>query len=142
MACPYFFPMARLDQGSWAIPPRLPLGDAYAGECRASGGAFQPDDAHVREICNVGYGRGCCGRFPQDVPADAVRFHVIQDAGAIIRIHYVFERDCWPVKSGVIECLSASREIRGSEDATLQSQALAFVESYWRRKSVVLGTGA
>jgi len=142
MACPYFYPTARLDQGSWIIPPRLPLGDAYAGECRASSDAVQPDEAHVREVCNAGYGRGCCGQFPQAASTDAVRFHMAQDSGPLIRIQYILERDCWPVENGVMECSTTSREIRGTENAILRGQGAAFVESYLRRRALTLASGA
>ena len=81
MACPYFYPVARFEASSWAVPPRLPLGDAYTGECRAPGAPSAPDENRMREICNVGYGRGCCDRFPESANADGVRFHVASDRG-------------------------------------------------------------
>ncbi|MBZ5609881.1 MAG: hypothetical protein LAP38_16595 [Acidobacteriia bacterium] len=135
MACPYFYPVARFETSTWVVPPRLPLGDAYAGECRAAAGAYQPDETRLRETCNVGYGRLCCDRFPEQASVDAVRFHVAQDAGDLIRIQYVFEKDCWPQQHGVLECSAASREFSGGPlDAVLSRQAAAFVESYLRRR--------
>ena len=135
MACPYFYPLARLENHGWVIPPRVPLGDAYAGECRADAAVFQPDETHARQICNAGYGRGACDRFPKDASIDAVRFHIAQDSGELIRIQYVFEKDCWPVKDGVVEFAAASREIQGTDDAVLRGQAGAFVESYLRLRN-------
>ncbi len=142
MACPYFYPTARLDQGSWIVPPRLPLGDAYAGECRANGNAVQPGEKHVRQICNTGYGRGCCERFPAGAATDAVRFHVAQDSGTLIRLQYVLEKNCWPVENGVMECSTTPPEISGTENAILRGQGAAFVESYLRRRDFVLASGA
>ncbi len=135
MACPFFYPVARFETSSWAVPPRLPLGAAYAGECRASSAGFQPDEARLRETCNLGYGRLSCDQFPEQAAVDAVRFHVAQDAGELIRIQYVFEKDCWPQEHGVLECSAVSREFSGGPDDTvLRRQAAAFVESYLRRR--------
>ena len=136
MACPYFFPVARFEFSSWAVPPRLPLGDPYTGECRAAETAFQPEEARVRHICNLGYSRGRCDRFPEASETNAVRFHVAADAGELIRIQYVFEKDCWPQGHGVLECAGATGKLSsGPDDEILRRQATAFVESYLRRKS-------
>ena len=126
MACPYFYPVARFESSPWSVPPRLPLGDAFSGECRAPGSSGQPDEAHVREICNFGYGRDRCEQFPTASAADAVRFHVAKDAGEFIEIQYVFEKDCWPGEHGTVH---------KSAGATLQRQADAYLESYLRRRN-------
>ncbi len=139
MACPFFYPSARLENTGWVVPPRLPLGDAYAGDCRAGADAFQPDEAHARQICNTGYGRGSCHRFPQDASTDAVRFHVAEDSGALIRIQYVFETECWPKKNGWLECSADARVINGTDDAILRGQAVAFLQSYLRLRSAARG---
>jgi hypothetical protein len=127
MACPYFYPVARFESSPWSVPPRLPLGDAFSGECRAPGNSAQPDETRIREICNLGYGRERCEQFPTESPADAIRFHVATDAGGLIKIQYVFEKDCWPGEHGVFE-RSAAGEI-------LRRQADAFLESYLRRRN-------
>lgn len=135
MACPYFYPLARFETSAWVVPPRLPLGDAYAGECRAAGAGFQPEESRARQFCNLGYGRGHCERFPETAPADAVRFHVAEDAGELIRIQYVFERDCWPAEHGVLEGSAAAKSLAaGPGDEILRRQAQAFLESYLRRR--------
>jgi hypothetical protein len=107
MACPYFYPVARFETSPWSIPPRLPLGDAFAGECRAPGNTIQPDESRMREVCNLGFGRHGCEQFPPDSAADAIRFHVAKDAGELINIQYVFERDCWPAERGTFDCAAA-----------------------------------
>jgi len=132
MACPYFYPVARFENSSWAVPPRLPLGDAYTGECRAPG-ATSPDEACMREVCNLGYGRNRCEQFPEASPADAVRFHVNEDTGTLIRIQYIFERDCWPGDHGLLEC-SSGCDVPEAPNQILQRQAQAFLESYLRRR--------
>ena len=134
MACPYFYPVARLETNYWAVPPRLPLGDAYSGECRAQESSFQPDENTARQFCNLGYGRGACERFPDNAEADAVRFHIASEAAAFIRIQYVVEKDCWPRDHGTVECSLPSQTFPGGlADEILGRQLGAFVESYRRR---------
>lgn len=136
MACPYFYPVARFETTSWVVPPRLPLGDPYNGECRANSAAQLPDENTVRQICNVGYGHARCDRFPEGAPADAIRFNIAADEGELIHIQYIFEKDCWPKEHGWLECSSASVHVSdGPSDEILQRQASAFVESYLRRRS-------
>jgi hypothetical protein len=118
------------------VPPRLPLGDPYSGECRASETFFQPEEKLARESCNPGYRSSACERFPKSAPADAIRFHVAEDQGELIRIQYVFEKDCWPREHGVLEYSGDSRELScESKSEILRKQASAFLESYLRRKS-------
>jgi len=142
MACPYFYPVARLEDSSWIVPPRLPLGDAYAGQCHAAASPFSPDETRVRQTCNLGYARGSCEHFPPDAKADALRFHIAEDCGELIRIQYIFEKDCWPQEHGVLECSAGSREIAASVDTLLASQAAAYLESYLRRREKSLSKGA
>ena len=120
MACPFFLPLARLDNQAWSIPPRLPLGDPFAGECHATPEPATPDDTMLRQYCNRGYGRGHCPRFPEHSEADAVRFHRLEQGGIL----YIFEKDCWPVRHGIAG---------ETGDAILERQAAAFAESYARR---------
>jgi len=134
MACPFFYPLGRFEGSAWVVPPRLPLGDAFAGECRAQDNAFQPEEERVRQVCNLGYGRGRCDRFPQDAASDAVRFNLTEDAGALIRIQFVYEKDCWPRENGQLNCENGRVASNGSGDALLDRQAAAFVESYLRRR--------
>ena len=93
MACPYFKPSRRLDAGGWDPAPRLPLGDAWGGECTA-GVAWEPPEAIQREVCNCGYARGRCEHFPVDERADAVRF----SSGAGERLIYILEKDHAPIE--------------------------------------------
>lgn len=135
MPCPYFYPTTRLEDIAWATAPRLPLGGAYRGECRATDAVFQPDETRTRESCNVGYARGRCDRFPEEARADAVRFHVAEDSGERIRVQYIFERDCWPGEHGVLDYLVRERRFAGEDGvAILRIQAGLFLESYLRRR--------
>jgi hypothetical protein len=126
MACPYFYPVARFETNPWSVPPRLPLGHAFSGECRASESSIQPDEERMRQVCNLGYGRHSCEQFPVGSAADAIRFHVAKDAGELIHIQYVFEKECWPGEHG--DAASLTNEI-------LRRQAQVFVESYLKRRN-------
>ena len=121
MACPYFNPLRKLDDGEWDPAPRLPLIDAWSGVCTA---AFDwiPPEATQREVCNCGYARGRCEHFPDGKGADAVRFSVLNG-----RLIYVLEKDHAPVGHGTIDATEDSRE-------PLASQARAFLAS-WRNLS-------
>ena len=130
MACPYFYPIARFDDLAWAVPPRLPLGDAHTGECRAQVDSITPAEPTMRQFCNRGYGRGQCERFPVQGEADAVRFHVALHRSTTLRIQYVFEKACWPVRHGLIEY---NGTVGPPQDAILERQAAAFAESFLRR---------
>ncbi|HTC32740.1 MAG TPA: hypothetical protein VK724_05185 [Bryobacteraceae bacterium] len=127
MACPYFYPVARFETSPWSVPPRLPLGDAFSGECRVPGNSAQPDETRMREVCNLGYGRNNCEHFPAESAADAIRFHIAEDSGELIKIQYVFERDCWPREHGEVDLSDAP--------SILRRQADAYLESYLRRRN-------
>jgi hypothetical protein len=128
MACPYFFPVARMEEDLWAVPPRLPLLDAYTGECRAHAGAV------TRTACYTGYARGLCEHFPSDAPADAIRFHVTSDSAAAIVVKFILEKACWPGDHGDITFSLPERACAAVPgNAILARQAEAFLESYLRR---------
>ncbi len=131
MACPFFLPIARLATDEWVHAPRLPLGDPFRGECHVSPEPFEPSEADQRELCNCGYARGRCARFPEDAP-DAIRFSMTMEG----KIVWIFERDHAPAEFGF------AGELKND---IVAAQLRAFVESY-RRKSAVLplsdGAGA
>jgi hypothetical protein len=137
MPCPYFLPLRRLDRGAWVSPPRLPLGDPYAGECQADPAApHQPPESHQRERCNCGYARGHCSHFPPAAPTDAVRFSILSDSGARIELIYVLEKDHAPVQHGRLVYIAA--EDRWEDPPVgelLARQAQAFLESHRIRVS-------
>jgi hypothetical protein len=105
MACPFFEPRTKLGDGPLDPPPRLPLGHAWAGVCVAPGFAsHEPEETEQREICNTGYARGRCGRFPSNAEADAVRFSADQDG----RLVYILEKNHAPVRHGRVSDLLES----------------------------------
>jgi len=129
VACPFFLPLAPLESGPWSQywthRPRLPLGEAYAGVCRAiPDSPHAPPDERQRELCNCGYARGLCDRFPAGAAADAVRFSVIAEEP--LRLIYILEKDHAPVSHGELDPSGPCA------DQILVAQARAFAESYAR----------
>src|ERR1700733_1136252 len=135
MPCPFFAPEQRLDPGPWTNPPRLPLGDAYSGSCRVHPDQFHaPPESHQRDICNCGYARGRCDRFPGGDAADAVRFSVTTSESGKLRLVYVLEKDHAPTSHGAVEFSTKEDVFPDSRlGEMLKGQARAFVESYLRK---------
>jgi len=131
MACPWFSPTRPLEDARWAVPPRLPLIDAWDGECRSTASGPAPDNETIRARCNSGYARGACARFA-DGRGDAVRFHIQPNETGPLRILYSYERDCWPTGHGVIE-YDAAQQRASADDELLARQAEAFAISYLKR---------
>ena len=113
----------------------MPLGDVWSGVCRSGAAPFSPDDFTVTELCNMGYARGKCSRFPEEGTPDAARFMIALDEHQLIRIQYAVERDHHPHAHGMLEYTRTGSALAGSTvDALLESQALAYVASYLRRR--------
>ena len=132
MACPFFAPSHRLEFTGWARPPRFPLGDAFRGACHALPSVvFEPPEAHQREVCNCGYARGRCDRFPHGSAGDAVRFSVTGQTSSRLSMIYVVEKDHAPAEHGTLEFALADLSLAGPPIGdVLAQQARAFVESY------------
>ena len=90
---------------------------------------FQPDSETVRDLCNYGYARGRCARFPGGDSADAVRFAIGSDDQTLVVIRYAIERDHYPLDQGELS-LRRAPPIAGS---VLLRQAHAYLQSYLRR---------
>ncbi len=122
MPCPYFYPRKRLESTEWDPAPRLPLGAAFSGDCGSPVelDADVADPTDPSNLCNSGYARGLCPRFPADAPADAVRFSLRINGGELI---YVFEKDLAPLKHGRLP----TAQLDG--DTALLAQARAFLST-------------
>ena len=142
MACPYFYPLAPRGHGAISqAGPRdamLPLGDAWAGLCRAiPEQPSEPDQAGLRPLCNLGYARGNCPRFPPGDGPDAVRFTISCDDGATLGIYYVVERDHRPFAHGRMDYSLAGGILAPPPPSEIVArQAQAYAESYRRRKAI------
>ena len=111
----------------------MPLGAVWTGHCVAARDeSWTPDDGRLRPLCNLGYARGGCDRFPTTNAADAVRFTISEDDGAIVRVYYVVEQDHHPQAHGRLEFFRSTNAFASdvSADATLLCQARAYVASY------------
>lgn len=150
MACPYFMPLAKLENGSWPHPARLPLGCGWSGRCTAPGHEGQiPTQDILEAFCNLGYASSCAWA-PQQRVWDAIRFAVSAPDAArsghrsqlsdtkcsVIRIDFVCERAHRPVEHGQLKFdLSIATWLQRHDDARIQRMAECFLESYLKRKS-------
>jgi hypothetical protein len=128
---------ARLNHGAWTHAPRLPLGDPYRGVCHARpADLFVPPESAQRDLCNCGYARGRCDRFPDDTPADAVRFSITGDQHERVRLVYILEKDHAPAEHGALEyAVAAAQMTSGPITELLDRQARAFIASYLRHRA-------
>jgi hypothetical protein len=135
MACPFFMPTSKLDDGGWLHPARLPLGGGWIGRCSAPGheGA-EPTNEELREFCNLGYAAGC-SRLPEDRACDAVRFSVARDRGAKLEVWFVCESRHRPASHGILEYdLSLGQWASCHSDAHIQRMAECYLQSYLVRR--------
>ncbi len=124
MACPFFHPTEPV-AGSPARP--MPLGDVYDGECRAQPDGYRPTAEQLWTLCNLGYARHVCPRFPDTDGPDAVRFSLTEETPGTLRIHLVREKD---------HRLWDSSDLEYDKTSGLASNRLAeaYAESHLRRK--------
>ncbi len=111
----------------------LPLGGAWTGTCHAHPWeTVQPDDASLERLCNLGYARGVCPRFPSADPGpDAARFTLTRDDGASLRIYYVLERNHQPFAHGPLEFIVGQHVFASAPAGDLTAcQAAAYAASY------------
>jgi hypothetical protein len=138
MACPFFMPVRRLENGAWLHAGRLPLGCGWSGECTAPGHEGEsPSHEELRDFCNLGYAEGC-GRLPRERVWDSVRFAARtvnseekNGTGGRIQLRYVCERGHRPAEHGTLEFYPAeARWGKKHRDDRVQRMAECFLESY------------
>jgi hypothetical protein len=140
MACPYFEPVTA-DPACTPAHATLPLGDAWSGVCHAdSGRPWQPGAETLYPLCNIGYARERCPRFPSGEGPDAVRFAIAAEGAAeeaaTLRVSYVIERGHLPFAHGTLEYRLPEGDFRQPPDsATVARLARAYVASYFRRRA-------
>lgn len=148
MACPYFMPVAKLENGAWPHPARLPLGCGWSGHCTAPGHETQiPTQDVLEAFCNLGYATGCSWA-PAQRASDSVRFSVSapmsskrekaasESPNHVLRLAYVCERDHRPVEHGELEFhLPSATWTRRHDDPRVQKMAECFLESYLKKRS-------
>jgi hypothetical protein len=142
MACPFFMPTNKLEDGGWLHPSRLPLGGGWTGHCCAPGHeGTEPTIQELRELCNLGYA-GSCPRMPKERVHDAVRFGVARDRGEQLQLWFVFESKHRPAGHGMLEYdLSLGRWVSSHHDLCIQKMAECYLQSYLLRRSQPASAG-
>jgi hypothetical protein len=141
VACPFFMPIEKLQNGSWLHAGRLPLGCGWSGHCTVPGHEGEtPSEQELHEFCNLGYAEGC-GRLPRERVWDSVRFSartVVAEKEATvdrIQVRYVCERKHLPAEHGLLEFDAAqSRCLDPHRDNRVQRMAECFVASYVEKR--------
>jgi hypothetical protein len=144
-------PVARLENGTWPHPARLPLGAGWCGHCTAPGHEGETPRQDVLEaFCNLGYASSC-NWSPQERVWDAVRFAVnapldsvthstprnsARVPARILLLRYVCEQNNRPGEPGDLEFdLSRATWLRRHADARIQKMAECFLEAYLKKKA-------
>ncbi len=135
MACPFFLPKTRFEDGGWLHPSRLPLGAGWRGECRASGQpGIEPSNDELRELCNLGYASSC-PRLPRERSCDAVRFSVASDSSDRVTICFVLESAHRPAGQGLLVYdPTLAQWISAHPDLRIQRMAECYVETYLQHR--------
>jgi hypothetical protein len=128
LACPFFVPLAIVNDGSWPHPSRLPLGAGWTGNCRASGQELSASDVHIREFCNLGYATKC-PHLPLRPDWDAVRFCIANANPDRVTLRYVCELAHAPVEHGK---LSFDLTSESWFDLPVDRRVLTLAEAYLR----------
>ena len=150
MACPFFMPVERLQNGAWLHASRLPLGCGWTGHCTAPGHHGEaPSQQELQEFCNLGYAESCA-RLPPERAWDSVRFGAKAIASATnetrgrIQVRYICERGHRPAEHGLLEYDAANvRWNQRHSDERVQRMAECFLAAYLeKRKSSELTQAA
>lgn len=133
MACPFFMPSSKLDDGGWIHPARLPLGAGWAGSCSANP-RIEPTTNQLRQFCNLGYA-AACPHLPKERAWDAVRFSVVRDRGTQLQLCFVCESGHRPAQHGMLEYDVACRAWAALHpDPRIQKMAECYLQSYLVRR--------
>jgi len=150
VACPFFMPTEKLENGAWPHAARLPLGQGWSGQCAAPGHEGEiPSQNELHEFCNLGYAE-TCSRLPQERAWDSVRFGIrpvrnenqneadtrpLSAAGPRIQVRYICERAHRPVEHGLLEFDSIQSCWNSPHrDPRLQRLADCFLAAYLEKK--------
>lgn len=128
MPCPLFEPQKKTELAQSPLG-RFPLLFEFEGAC----GSTTPkggDQQHL-QICNLGYAKGRCSRFPDDFPVSAVRFHVTAKTAQVLSVLVLEEADHWPYFSYPIKFLIAEGRLDPEiEDRCRRAQIFQFCRSF------------
>ena len=143
MACPFFMPTQKSEEGAWIHPSRLPLGAGWVGLCSAPGHeGTLPESSEIHEFCNMGYA-STCHRLPVQRACDAVRFGIAHDRGQQVSIWFICETQHRPGEYGKLEYDGQRGGWAHSHaDARIQKMAECYLESYLQRRPKPSQTGS
>ena len=144
-------PVAKLENGNWPHPARLPLGSGWSGHCTAPGHEGElPSQGTLESFCNLGYAKGCAWT-PEERGWDSVRFgitapskggdrvggtHAAATQGRTVRLLYVCERDHHPITNGELEFdLAQAAWLRRHDDVRIQKMAECFLDSHLNKRA-------
>jgi len=109
--------------------------------CLAQPAEPVPPSGDCLTLCNFGYARGICPRFPADTAADAVRFAIASGDRQSVQIRYAVERGHHPLDHGEVEYGFAEDRFQPPLQATpFAAQARAYAASYLRRLKQAAGS--
>lgn len=130
MACPYFEPRS-IAASPLHANARLPLIEEYEGLCRVAAEPFAaPADTQFR-LCNQGYPRGGCERFPSDETRSCLRYELLSRSEDIFEVMIIAERDYAPVEWRVVKYSFAAGTVEPEmSDACMRAQLAAFCRAY------------
>jgi hypothetical protein len=136
LACPFFMPVRKLEDGGWLHPSRLPLGGGWHGHCSAPGyEGVEPSQRELMDLCNLGYASRC-SRLPVDRSCDAVRFSIARDCGSQLLVFFACEMAHRPAGHGTLEYdLSRGQWMSSHPDARIQMLAECYLQSYLPRRT-------
>ncbi len=139
LACPFFMPTRRSDEGVWFHPSRLPLGCGWEGHCTAPGHqGVIPEPQRLQDECSLGYAP-TCPRLPGHRTWDAVRFAVSSESEAHVVVAYVCEKSHLPAEHGNLEYRVHDGQWASCHaDARVQKMAECFLESWLQRTRPVI----
>ena len=145
-------PVARLENGTWPHPARLPLGGGWCGHCTAPGheGELPPQDV-LEAFCNLGYASSCSWSPPERL-WDAVRFAVSAPRDSSLRpdpsqcsrglrlaslFSAMFANEITGPSNMAIWNLICREPtwLRQHDDPRIQKMAECFLESYLKKKA-------
>jgi hypothetical protein len=142
VACPFFLPIEKLENGTWLHAERLPLGCGWSGQCGSPGHEGEvPSPEELREFCNLGYAKGCA-RLPRERAWDSVRFAARTASGegsnttaGCIQVRYVCEREHRPAEHGLLTFdPEDARWVGRHRDDRVQRMAECFLDTYIEKR--------
>jgi hypothetical protein len=138
LACPFFVPREILSGGPWLHPSRLPLGAGWRGDCCASATPVTPDDAALRDFCNLGNATSC-PHLPVQRDWDAIRFSVARASAEQVTLHYVCESAYAPSDYGKLSFdLVRQLWLNPHPDPRVHRLASCYLETYRARQNHAL----